>query len=401
MMLPTASGLDRAVACAPAYALPHVESTNADAAAGVARHLYLEAVGNGTPPEDALLKVAEEHRSMCAAIDLDRLPKNLAHEVAFAIDVRTGAARELGRGIRRQYEAHGAGAHDVCGTIDVLGLSADAVYVGDFKGPYAPIAPAATARQLHFGALAAARVYGRDRAIVEMIRIREDGSPWRDRAELDALDLDSFALVLDDLARRVHGARMDVLAGQVPSVREGEHCRYCPAFMACPAKTGLVKRMASGAEWEELELLKPMTPRTAGLAYVRIQEAERMLHRIKAACIATAQEHGRIELPDGKEMRWVVEPGNEKLDGRVLYQVAREEYGQAFADDAIEIHASKAALDRALARAAQQGVIPPRGRKKAAEEILAAVRERGGTSRPTVKHLVAVDPALPAEGEAA
>src|SRR5690606_33417344 len=96
----TASKIERVAACPGSEALPHAESTSAAAERGSAGHAFLAAAGK-LGREAALEQVPEEHRALCEAIDLDRLPVDLLAEPAYAWDPVTGKARFLGANIGR------------------------------------------------------------------------------------------------------------------------------------------------------------------------------------------------------------------------------------------------------------------------------------------------------------
>ena len=72
-----------------------------------------------------------EHRELCEALPLDEIG-DYAPEVAYALDLRTGRAREIGRGINRAYGE--LSDDEIAGTADAVKLlSPTTVYVGDFK----------------------------------------------------------------------------------------------------------------------------------------------------------------------------------------------------------------------------------------------------------------------------
>jgi hypothetical protein len=389
MSVVTASSLDRVFQCAAAAALPTVRSPNAYGDRGSAVHHFLERIGAGMSAEGALdLVEDDEHRALCAAIDLARLPRGTAPEVAFAYDVAKGTARELGRQLRRQYPA--LSPTELPGTGDAVGVSGSAVFVGDFKSGFI-VTPAKDSVQLRFLALCAARAYDREEAVVEIVRIRENGSVFRDPAEFDALDLDAFAVELEEVMAKVRYQQASVAAGLMPDVVEGEHCRWCPAWSSCPAKASALVRVASGEALEPLASLLPLSPEMAGVAWVRCRESHRLLERIERACYAALDEYGSLPLPSGRELRRVTEPGNEVLDGRVVFAVVREQLDQDVAEGAIAIEATKAGLERALKAASAAGKIPPRGRAAAERRVLEAVRERGGASNPMTTRLVQMD----------
>src|SRR5688572_29929926 len=104
MTVGTASELDVLFQCIGPAVLPRVRQLHAPKRElGTAAHLFLERTGDGMDHAEALALIEQDdHREYCAAIDISRIPRG-AVEVAFAIDVVTGKARELGRRLGRQY----------------------------------------------------------------------------------------------------------------------------------------------------------------------------------------------------------------------------------------------------------------------------------------------------------
>lgn len=401
MMRPTFSSLERAYRCPGSLALPLVNTTSPYAERGTAIHEYLEAIQGGTEPADALERVPSEWRDICAAIDLDRLPKGLAAEVAFAYDVATGKGRELGRRVGRKYV--GLGPTEIAGTLDVVGVSEDAVYVLDYKAGWSELPPPAENFQLRAGGLAAARAYGKSRAFLDLARVKESGAIWKpDQAELDEFDLDVFAAELRPLFDRIKAARARAAELGEPDVALGAWCKYCPSWGACPAQKALVVRAVAVAtgqdpEWAELQ---PTSPEQLGLAWGLAKTMARVGKQLEKRVESGLAQFGELPLPDGRVLREVIEPGDRKLDGRVVFQVVKELYGDVVAEAAIEVTATQAGIDRAL-KGAPKGTIPPRGRAAAERAIMKTVDERKGISRPPTKKKVEIDPAELAQAPAA
>lgn len=406
-MRPTASEIPRVDLCPASHALPQVHSTgNQYTERGMVGHRFLERYNNGESPADIIDSIDDPSlRLLVASIDLDKLPKGCAAEVAFAYDPHApngfgfGVARELGRGIGRDYEGHGLQSHEFAGTADLVGLlPADAdrpltVFVGDYKFGEM-VVRVSESKQLRALAVYAARTYGAARAIVEIIRVRADGSVWRDRAELDALDLDLTVFSLGMMMGAVDLEEEKIAAGRQPSVVEGPHCQYCPAWDHCPAKTSAIVRLATGKELDPLASLLPLTPEMAGHAWRKVRAAERLVSRLKAECESALTRYGSLPLPEGGYLQRVITEGDEELDGRVVYQTVEKELGREWADRAVEIVATKAALDRALASAQEAGTIPPRQRKRFRDRILSMVRDLGGSTRPQTTKVMEVHPGM-------
>jgi hypothetical protein len=177
----TASGIWRAMICLGSAILPRAPSSNRYAEHGSAGHTFLLDC-NRLGREQALAKVQEKYRTAFALIDIDRLPIDpaaYAAEVAVAVDVVTGAGRELHRKGDRDYSM--CAATEIPGTADVVALiDGDAAYVGDYKFGHKALPSPRLNWQFRALALMVARAFGRSRVVVEMIRVGEDGSR-RDR----------------------------------------------------------------------------------------------------------------------------------------------------------------------------------------------------------------------------
>ncbi len=345
MTLPTASGLDRAVACPGSVTLPQAPSTGAAAAAGSAIHAYL------ADPAHDLDAVPEEHREACAAIDLAALPAGAewAHEVTVAWDPATGRGREVGRDLGRHYPATG----EIFGTADVIGLTPDAVHVYDYKSGWGAV-PAPTENwQLRFLALAAAEAYGRDTARVGLIHLNGDAPRYR-TATFDALDLAATAAELR--------AALKTWVPGAPIV-QGEHCRYCPAFDSCPAKLALFRAA--------VDIPLAITPENARAVYLRAEAVAQVLGRVRAGLEMYAREHP-IPLGDGL-VYGPTTTERESVDAAAAQRVLTAIHGAEVAAAAIEAKTSKAAIERAI------GAVAPRGQKgKLVAAALRAIATEGG-----------------------
>jgi hypothetical protein len=379
----TASQLARVLRCPGSATLPHEDTSSEAAARGTAVHEFLELVPV-LGRDESLALVAEEFRPVCEALDLRGLPIGLAAEVTLAFDVSTGQARELGRGLRRDYS--GASSTEIVGTADVLGVGPDAVFVADWKTGWDVEAPA-TNPQVRFLAMAAARAYGRTRAVAEIIRLREAGPPWRERAELDVFDLDEVAVQMRALAARVEADEV--------AFNQGPWCKRCPSFAHCPAKIALLRRLADGTETHEMELMLPLTAEMASVAYRRWKLAKELLRRVEAALHEFAS-HQPIAIGEGRWFGELLTEGTEQLDGDVVWEVLRRRFDRDVADQAVTRTATKARL-REVLRARQS---KPRSLAKTERAVLAEIRNRGGAIRP-VRRVITEYAELPAGKEQA
>lgn len=359
----TASAVERALACPGSFALPEARTTNAYAEEGTANHAeHEQAIEAGVIDEPIARILGDAARTVRA-------------EVKVAFDVSSGQGRILGYGSDRGYVD--LAPFEIPGTLDLLAYDAERVYVGDHK-LHALVTPARSNLQIGFGALAAARALGKEEATVFISY--EHGRP--DVATLDMVELDAIAWRL----RGIHGAVASQKArrarGELVEVSEGRHCKHCPAIHACPAKVALIKRLANGGEANELELMMPLSSSTARAAYDRIQQADNVLKRAKAALYAYASETP-IPLGDGRFFGRHTKRGTESLDGRIAQEVVRQFAGDQAAADVVEISVTKTAIKEAAKATAAKG--------KAAEmerAILAEIRARNGATRGGAREVV-------------
>jgi hypothetical protein len=156
----------------------------------------------------------------------------------------------------------------------------------DWKtGTWSATTPDSHRPQLALYALMLARAEGLDEIRAEVVSIGDD-STVRVVASWD-YDIDTLTETAASVRRtwaRVQQARA---AGAV-DVREGEHCRYCPAWSACPAKVNAVRAV--------LDDVNTLTPDAIGRAYVRAMDLERWAEAVRVAARDAAQ--GR-SLPTG------------------------------------------------------------------------------------------------------
>jgi hypothetical protein len=367
------SQIERALICPASTVLPRDQSTSPAAESGRAIHAFLETgsiVGRDAALGAMLAEYGADVRDVCEAIDTDSLPAELAHEVAFVFDVDTGEAREIGRGGDFRYPD--LGTYQIPCRADIVGMSSRAVFIGDYKSGHGEVTPARRNGQVGFAALCAARAYGRDEAIVEIIRPGKTGSKaWRDRAELDAFDLDGIAARL----RKFRSVREGMISrqgnGTPITVHEGEHCRYCPAYRFCGAKNALAVRMGTGEEIRELQL--ELTRETAASVYLRAKAAKEFLDKIFGAIYGMAKQEP-LDIGNGQMLGEVTKPGNERLDGDVVWSVLSELHNPEIANAAVKRTASKVGIEDALRGNAVK--LAP-----AVREVIERVRERGGSER--------------------
>lgn len=342
----TASGLAREGLCIASTVLPRTQSTgNRYSRKGSVWHDFLKNVNTGGR-ETALKTAPAEWSDRLKAIDLQGLPVDpsaYAAEVAFAYSSATGKARELGRGLSRE-EAYKLAREDedVVGTSDVVGVTETQVVIIDWKSGWTDYGPVEAFLQLLTYAVLAARAYGKDEAVVGIIRLKDDGSSYWQTATLDVFALDDAE---DRIRKVVTRAKVAEGSGEVPEPVEGEHCRYCPAFAHCPAKARII-HMASDVE----SLAQPLTPETAVQAWERIQLVKKVLERVEDAVKEYARDTP-LTLPDGRILGSVEVPRSE-INPELAEPILEARYGTIFAMEAVEVEkaVSKASIDKAVRR---------------------------------------------------
>lgn len=313
-----ASSLPRLAKCPASHHLPQVQEESDDSLAGVAIHAFLaDALVRGR--DAALVVVAKAHYDRCAAIDFSKLPAKVGQ-------VATEMALE--------WEGY-------TGTADVIGLTDDAVLVCDWKGPWASLDPASTNLQTGLYLVAACSAYHRTKGYVVIVRVKDDGSTWQDMAAFDETGLDLMRM-------RITAVGFDVERSKTNPRNQyaiGDHCRYCPGVMACPAHHALAASLGRGeiVPFQALELSADNVMR----AHHAVKAGEKILANAKAA-IRTFLEHGGIAEADGKRLV-IQEVGRESLDGTGTFHELTELYGDEVARAACTVETSKEAVEDAIA----------------------------------------------------
>lgn len=321
MRLPTASSLDRATACAPSMALPGgVDRETDDNRRGTAIHRFL-ARARDVGRDRALAEIEDDELAAeCGGIDLAAIPRGAEAEVTLAWNWRTDKARKLGAGLERDYSA--ADPDEFVGTADLVGVTAAAAWVDDYKTGAVKVR-AARSMQLRFLGMAASMVAGMDAADVGMLYLGRAGK-WRsDRAYFDALEIDGIKDELRALALRGVEAERAIAAGEPLRLHAGQHCEFCPALWGCPARAALLRTASAGDldALAKLDGMKPealtgmfvgqleaMAPAQAGVAIDRVRLMRKILDAADDAGKELAKRRpGGVPLPGGralKEVAW-------------------------------------------------------------------------------------------------
>jgi hypothetical protein len=401
--LPTFSALPKWLACELIDVLPSVEEPNAYSDAGDSKHGFFERVSNlmrdpqaipavkaeleevepARPAtleeaiEIALSEAKPEHLAMLRAIPADSPVfrfDQVAAEVAFAFDLDTGEARELGRGLDRDYT--GRKPTEIVGTIDRFGFIGDAgLYVGDYKGR-AHNRPPSEDPQFLAAALAASRIH-RDREWVEIeVLYIMDEIVAVKRERVSTMILDMFEQELLQRRARAEQNRLAIQADplDVPEAEVAEHCSFCDRIRYCPAQ-GMLARAVLAEGSEEIQAIVKV-----GVTYIdevsaprlhaMIQRAEKVLEILKSARSSYARSHP-FRLPDG---RWYGVPPNaqtrELLDGREIQKALEEIVGPEAAKVAINVSSTFEGITSAARARLKEihGLKAPRGALGALDE---------------------------------
>lgn len=382
----TASGIDRAMKCIASVLLPHGPDTTSEGQErGSALARYYELIPE-VGAEKALAQIQEEHPDhyeVCASIDLSRIPTTLAAEVAWAYNPWTKEALELGRGIGRNYEEAllkirpDADVEEwIFGTVDVLGVSEDAVFVGDHKGFQWVENPAAN-YQVGSGAMVLAKVYGKEKADVAILRPLAGSGP-NQYAKLSKLDLDCIEDEILQLAKDIAQGMAAEMGGEEPKPKPGKHCQYCKAALNCSAAGALVKaqealRPADPDAWRAL-----VTRDNAAEMWAKAHALEALAKQVKGI-VSNMAAVEPIPLGNGKTLMLYEKESNEKLDPTVVYRVLVKQLGERVANDAMARVATKKGVTDALKAHGME-----KGRTALEKQIWEEVRRLGG-ARKTVK----------------
>lgn len=389
----TGSKIHRVWKCPASAALPQIDSEDEPSPArdrGTKIHTFLERVGN-VGRDQALAECTDpELYPLLVAIDTDALPAGLACEVAFAWNWRTQSARELGRGIGRNYELTAAPPteDEIACTLDLVGVGQlTRGYVGDYKTGHSRLPAPDQNGQLMLGALCVQSVYNCDDCVLELIHIHRDGDHHRVRRTVDAWELAAFAAELAAAMDLVGHWRAEHAAGRAVSAHEGAHCAHCPAFNSCPAKTALIRaiprELAAMGVAPELDdkgklIMQPgyITAATAADTWMFLERLEDVVDRAKQEICGIAAVAGDIPLPDGRVIGRL-QTERRVLDGRIGAEVIEERYGRQTRDEVVELKLSITAVQKAVTKHLKPGQ-KVTGKDGVLDVVLAEIERRGG-----------------------
>lgn len=401
----TMSGLARTEACVASEVLEHVTVAGGVwARHGTAVHQFLDRVAKGMPRSQALAMAPSAHREACEAIDLQAIPHGTRgawlSEVAFAYNWKTGTARQLdvtdrGYGELEEYE--------VAGTADLVGAHPDGetIVVLDPKTGWRPLGSPKESLQLLAYAVAAARAFGRTKAIVGFIFIRDGQDPRLEVESISEADLNEAEERIQRIMERAAMVKAGLL--KVKPVK-GDHCDYCPCIDRCPAHASMLAPFLSnhidtarGALVGEVQVvnLRPDQLIQAREVAEQVKDmAERMLKDINAS-IRTLPE-GTVVDPRTGRIATEVMVEVEKIDPELARPVLDALFGADLAALAIEtkVSVTKAAIGKLIDRRREA---TKEVKKDLEEAVYERIRAAGGITTGGYTKISIVKPKLPAK----
>lgn len=381
MLRITGSRVHRVWKCPASAVLRQTESQDAKHEParnkGKGVHAFLESV-RVIGKQAAIAESPREIVPLLEALDLDDLPVGLACEVAFAWNWRADTARELGRSPdlpRRpdggvDYDALGVDwSCEVPGTYDVVGVAEGGPatgtvgvrrgYLGDYKSGHVKYPAPDMFGQTLIGALCVRALYGCDDVVVELIHIHDNGSHHKARRTVNDWDLDLFARELASAMNFIASKLEDDWATMMPPIVEGQHCDYCPAFRACPAKMALVRELPeklyamgvrpgtlpdkNGVEQHALVLTPGvLSVRNAADAWMALEAIEAVVDRAKQE-ICSIGAFEEIPLPDGRVIG-LLHTERRGVNGQLAAELLEKRYGREERDKRVEISVTLSAM---------------------------------------------------------
>lgn len=404
----TGSRVHRVWKCPPSAILPQVV---ADSSAyeparrrGKEIHRYLDLARK--EPDALDMMDNGPTRDLCAALDLDSLPVDLATEVAFAWNWRTMTGRLLVGVSDRAYELANPplSEDEIACTLDLVGLSPVKGYVGEYKSGHGKYPAPDMFGQLLLGASCVRSVYNLPDMVVELIHIHDDGTHHKVRRSINEWDMDHFEVELKAAMELTEHWEAEYAAGRGVAAHEGPHCQYCDAYKSCPAKVALVKSipselMAFGIRPDPESGALAIAPGSFVNASVeRLADAWMMRDRIVEVMARISEEicslaaYMEIPLPDGRVIGQI-ETQRRDLNGKIAHAVLEKRYGRTTADEAVELETSFAAIHQAVQKHIKPGEKFKTKNGNGVEDLVVAeIDQLGGIE---IKTTVAVKPHVP------
>jgi hypothetical protein len=420
----TPSQTHRVEKCPVSETLPHIQRETEYSAAGTTAHWFyqqirdLRAQGHALPAarELALRQVEDpEQLAVLEALPLEdpRMPSldpaAYTAELALALNLTTGAARVLGKGLTRE-QAHAlAEPEEMVGIADLAAQAGTKGVVLDLKFGHGRVPRAAVNLQTDTYLLMLTRALGLEEGLQGIVRVFGEDDVWTDVVERDSLELDDHLQRLRALARTVEELRARPPTER-PQPVEGRHCDYCPAFLSCPAKMRLLREVLA-----DPDTALPAPPPDADVAadlvavgqgWLRLRRAQQVMERVEKLYKVLARVQP-IPLKDGEVLGERVSE-SEALVGWRAAQLLEQRLGalgKAVVDEA-RSEMTGASLERALKKHLMP-TLPrtPKGKPQpyapVERDLWELFRESGATKPTVIRRIVehvpkAPLPALPA-----
>lgn len=400
----TGSKVPLVMACPASAALPEIDTPpGPPAVAGSIRHRYLELVGQGVDPVEAAAEAPAEFRPFLLAIDPEKIRRGAVTEAAFALDWRHRRARYLGANLGRRYDQVDPplGPTELPLTIDIMGVdqAARRGLAEDWKTGRLRFGSPEQYGQTAAAAVAIAWAFDLDDVDVGLLYVENaTGEVFPSRGSLDLFAIEAFADELEAAMGAVGEAKRIVAAGGTPTVRPGDHCAFCPAFKACPAKTALIRQLPDVEPWQRDPAQQQrwlverfgvgyMTPERLGETWAALELLDDVLSALRGEIRGYVMTGTEIPLPNGWRIS-VVETTREDIDGPIARDVLAQLVSPEDAAIAAKVEVTKTAIEEAARRMNEREIHAGRPRLKlttkkgdgVVDRILGEIRRRGGST---------------------
>ncbi len=298
----SASSVDRVDACPPSAVMtPRVDETGEAAVRGTAIHEFLRRVSidsSENAQKAALSCVPVEWLGTCNSLDLQSALGGItvvSTEDAYAIDVATGNIAFLGNNIDREYAAacqsvYGRSLRDteLCLTLDLEGRLADGTPVClDWKTGI-QTKSVEVLWQMRLQSYVLSIKYDSAEVLARVVYIKPEGNVWLDETTFSRMTLDSIPEELLTIFNRVRKAKGELDAGLLPAVNAGDHCKYCPCFLSCPATKAIVPYLLEDVNVEALTITQ------LGAAWAKLKTIEALAEKLSKRMKLAIYKEGQI-----------------------------------------------------------------------------------------------------------
>lgn len=294
---PSASALDRVSQCPPSHVIgPRAEETSDKAERGTEIHEFLRKASKDPANREIYANsVPLEWRRTCANLDLDTALAGLTvlgTEEAYCVDAATGDLAYLGSNIERGYNAamqklckRDLKSSEFCASLDIEAMRDKTPVALDWKTGQRNKAPG-DMWQMKLQCYSLWVKYMSDSVIARVVYIAEDGGVWAEEHEFAAMDLADVPAELRAIRTGIEAAALE----GTPTVYPGEHCVFCPALMACPSKTAMIRNAL--LDLSDLdEQVGALTLEQVGVALIKVSQISKIAEKVEKSLkqIVTAQ----------------------------------------------------------------------------------------------------------------